>query len=382
MLEEKIMDTLNKIEYGFKDELGNNILLTNPKKWDEEIYDFYYLQTPEELLNTKCGVCYEQVELERKLFAEYGINVKTYFICTYDGENVPSHTFLTFTKEGYYYWFEHSWGEFKGIHKYKTEKELLLDVKDKFISSNPSSESAYTLVYLYETPKFHINCKEFYAHCEKGKLIKLNEPLYFYHVVDKNANLSIGLLSLQYMYDNKMYDLFDKNAEKYKSRITNSWNIEKYKGREESSLTREEIIDALNIFRGNYGSSYIYFFKFPPYKSLGKKIEELLKVKDIYRININDENVQKITKEIFYGFNGSNSDNKILNRKYYETITKEEYFKNYDDTLIMNFSKLNHISIAFENNYCPIKYLEKCKKSWKLIQGFFSSKPDFLCHRY
>ena len=53
--------------------------------------------------------------------------------------------------------------------------------------------------------------------------LKINEimneddkPLYFYHLVDKNADMSKGIISLQYMYDNKMDDLFDKNIIKYK----------------------------------------------------------------------------------------------------------------------------------------------------------------------
>lgn len=78
-----------------------------------------------------------------------------------------------------------------------------------------------------------------------------NKSLYFYHLVNKDADMENGIISLKYMYDNEMYDLFDKNVLKYKDRIINDWNIEKYKGR--NNLTREEYIDALNIFRGMYG---------------------------------------------------------------------------------------------------------------------------------
>lgn len=359
MIEQKIMKIMDQIEYSFLDEHGNNIINTNPKKWDEEFYDFYYLLTPDELLKNKYGVCWDQVELERSLFEAKNIKVQTYFICTYDEDNLPSHTFLTYEKDKEFYWFEHSWNIYKGIHKYKTKKELLLDVKNKFINSHSTSQKAYTLIYEYQKPKYHINCLEFYKYCENEKLIKLNEPLYFYHVVSKNANLSLGLLSVQYMYDNKLFDLFDKNTNKYKNRIVTSWNIKKYQNKNEDNLTREEILDALNIFRGKYGTRYIYFFKFPPYEELGPKIKELLQVKDIYRININDEEVQKNIKDIFYGYDESNSDNVLLDKKYYEKVTREKYFSKYDDNLTINFSKLNHISIAFNNNYCPIEYLEK-----------------------
>ena len=75
--------------------------------------------------------------------------------------------------------------------------------------------------------------------------LKINEimneddkPLYFYHLVDKNADMSKGIISLQYMYDNKMDDLFDKNIIKYKDRIINDWNIEKYKGKEKKKQKR------------------------------------------------------------------------------------------------------------------------------------------------
>lgn len=186
-----------------------------------------------------------------------------------------------------------------------------------------------------------------------------NKPLYFYHVINKDINIEEGLISLQYMYDNKKFKLFDKYSSKYRERIVSKWNINKYVGRNPDSLTREEIIDALNIFRGENGSNYIYFFRYPPYKELGRKMEELLNVKDVYEIDINDEEVKKEILDISFGFNMSNTDNFKLDKVYYENITKEEYFKNYNDAIPMNFSTLNHIGIAFKDGICPIKLLKK-----------------------
>lgn len=54
----KIMDTLNNIEYGFKDKNGNNLI--NSEIWDKEFHNFYYLLSPEELLDSKCGVCWHK----------------------------------------------------------------------------------------------------------------------------------------------------------------------------------------------------------------------------------------------------------------------------------------------------------------------------------
>lgn len=55
----------------------------------------------------------------------------------------------------------------------------------------------------------------------------------------------------------------------------------------------------------------------------------------------------------------SNSDNRLLDKQWYETISQEEYFSKYDDALLMNFSTLNHISISFKNGNCPLNFLEK-----------------------
>ncbi len=355
----KIMEMMDGISYGFPDKSGRNILKVNPKKYEDKFRDFYFLQTPEELMKSKCGVCFEQVELERKLFLENQITVQTFFICTYDATNLPSHTFLVYQEREKYYWFEHSWGEYKGIHDYSNLKELLLDVKIKFINSHEASKDAYTFVYQYDTPSNHLTCDAFYLFMETQTLMKLNKPLYFYHVLPKNADVTKGILSLQYMYDHKLYALFDKNVSKYKNRIVKDWCISKYKGRKKESLTREEILEALRIFRGENGASYLYFFRYPLERKLGNKIKSLLQEKDIYRLNINDEEVQQKMKDIFYGYEENNSDNKVLTKEYYKNVTKEEYFANYDDTLEMNFSKLNHIAIAFINNFCPIEFLEK-----------------------
>lgn len=352
------MQIMNDIEYGFKDQNNHNIKDTNPKKWDKEFNNFYYLQTPNELLKSKCGVCWDQVELERQLFQDNNIQCETYFIYTIDNNDLPSHTFLTYKHNHKYYWFEHSWGIHQGIHEYENKLSLLLDVKTKFKQEhNYLSPNSFIYIYEYQKPKYHITCEEFYQYIETQKLIKTNQPLYFYHLVDKSANLSPGLLSLQYMYDHQMNDLFTKNTSKYQNRITSTWNIKKYQGK--NTLTNEEYLDALNIFRGQYGSNYIYFFRYPPFKTLGQKIQELAKYKNIYRINLNDEKLQKHTVDIFYGYDMSNSDNKLLDKSYYENISKQDYFAKYDDTLPMNFQTLNHIGIAFKDGYCPLEFLEE-----------------------
>ena len=170
----EIMNIMNKIEYGFKDKDGNNIIDYDPKKWKEEFNIFYHLQTPEVLLETKCGVCWDQVELERKLFMDENINVKTYFVFISDNDMLPSHTFLTYEDNHKYYWFEHSWNKHKGIHEYNSESDLLLDVVKLFKDDHKNvSDDAKIYLYEYQKPKSHISCDEFYKYIETQKNIEL-----------------------------------------------------------------------------------------------------------------------------------------------------------------------------------------------------------------
>ena len=171
----EIMNIMDTIEYGFKDENNQNIINTNQQKWDDEFENFYYLQKPEELLNTKCGVCWDQVELERKLFEEKKITCKSFFMYILSNKNLPSHTFITFKMNDKVYWFEHSWGKYKGIHEYINEEELLKDIINKFREDHLEVNTNDKLyLYEYKKPKYHISCDEFYKYIETQKIINTN----------------------------------------------------------------------------------------------------------------------------------------------------------------------------------------------------------------
>lgn len=167
----EIMAVMNEIEYGFPDDKGNNIMTTDFERWDNSFCDFYFLQSPEELQVSKLGVCWDQVELERRLFQSRGIETESYFICAYNGEEKPSHTILVFKFGENFYWFEHSWGDYKGIHKYSNKSELISDVVDKFMESNNITQDGITKVVKYSQPKNHIKCEEFYEFCGEFRTI-------------------------------------------------------------------------------------------------------------------------------------------------------------------------------------------------------------------
>ena len=166
------MDLLGDIEYGWVDK--NN---TKHKLVDESYSDNYILQSPNEIIKNKIGVCWDQVELERYYFKGNDWNVKTYFLVHYDGDKCPTHTFLTFEKDNKYYWFEHSWERFRGIHEYKSLKELLFDIRNKFIKYELDNDyvSENLVLHEYVKPKYHISVQEFYNHCDNGIYIDFEE---------------------------------------------------------------------------------------------------------------------------------------------------------------------------------------------------------------
>lgn len=168
----EIMNLMEDIQYGWIDKNNNTYQLV-----DQKFSHDYILQSPKEVLKNKIGVCWDQVELERYYFKGNDWNVKTFFLVHYDNAKCPTHTFLTFEKDNKYYWFEHSWEKFKGIHEYKTMKELLLDVKNKFIKNelNNNYVSNNLVMCEYKKPKFNISVQEFYTHCEHGKYIDFSE---------------------------------------------------------------------------------------------------------------------------------------------------------------------------------------------------------------
>lgn len=169
--EEEIFRLMSDIEYGWVDRNNNHY------RNSEDLFSLNYrLQSPKEIIENKIGVCWDQVELERYYFDSANLNIKTYFICHYDNDKCPSHTFLTFEKDNNFYWFEHSWEKFRGIHKYNSLKELLIDIRKKFIKTELKNKynKDNLMIYEYNKPKFNISCIDFCKHCENGKNINID----------------------------------------------------------------------------------------------------------------------------------------------------------------------------------------------------------------
>ena len=165
----QIMSIMKKISYGFVDR-DNGIHRT----LKDDIENLFKLQTPDELMESKVGICWDQVELERDLFSSSGYSCNS-FVVVYMGNNkLKNHTFLIYQDRGLYYWFEHAWEKMEGIHVFKTPEEIIEKVKENFIKEELHNDCIEEELHFftYSKPKFGISCREFITHFLSSKEIK------------------------------------------------------------------------------------------------------------------------------------------------------------------------------------------------------------------
>lgn len=162
---ENTLKKMNEINYGFVVD-GKNIY-PESDNWDKDFSKKYYLQMPEELLNSKYGVCWDQVELERYYLENENIKCESYFMIGYDQKIFPTHTFIVVYYNNKIYWLEHSWEPNRGIYEFNTLEDLLKFVKEKFVSSYKLDNDIIT-IYKYDKPLKNYNCNEYINYCESG----------------------------------------------------------------------------------------------------------------------------------------------------------------------------------------------------------------------
>ena len=158
----------NNITYGFIGKNGKKYQNFSSEEWFEE----GIVQNGEEVLKSKIGTCYDQVELERLWFGNHHFEVKTIFIWfEVDYENdYPTHTFLVYKNNHKWYWFEHAFEPYRGIHEFDSLEETINTVISKqleyAISIGIAKESDKKLIKSYEYTKIiePLTIEEFINH--------------------------------------------------------------------------------------------------------------------------------------------------------------------------------------------------------------------------
>ncbi len=161
---------MSQIQYGWVDSDGG-------KHTDMAHYaEKYMLQMPDQLIESRLGVCWDQVELQRKLFADAGITTHSFFIVLYDENKCPTHTFILFEHDNKTFWYEHAWAAMRGLHEYSNLKAAISDIRNKFIENELGGkyDSQNLVIYEYDAPKENLSCLGFYKHCENGKQIQID----------------------------------------------------------------------------------------------------------------------------------------------------------------------------------------------------------------
>lgn len=174
---EDLLAWMDCIQYGWIDKSGK-VQGTGDEDDEEEFYDQYRLQMPNELIKSKVGVCWDQAELERDWFNQM-LDKYVYaflYLELQDGESCPTHTCIIYKERGEakeVYWFEHSWYNYRGIHKYKDLKTCIKDIVKKHRDASNDTESDVLLTRVGYPDKWSEckTCSEYMDHCRRGDKI-------------------------------------------------------------------------------------------------------------------------------------------------------------------------------------------------------------------
>ncbi len=170
------------ITYGFVGKNGKRYTDRFSDDWNDW-YDECFVQSGEEVLNSRIGTCWDQVELERLWFEQKGFIIHTFFMLfEVNKENeYPTHTFLIYENDSKFYWFENSFESERGIHEFSSLDDAVERVKSKQIEytrinyDNVTDDNMNSLVvYEYSKPGRNLNVDEYLNHVTNTKYIKSN----------------------------------------------------------------------------------------------------------------------------------------------------------------------------------------------------------------
>jgi len=129
----QFLKELDEIEYGWIDSDGKKYNETNEEDDSEgnTWWKTYFVMSPEEVMKHKIGTCIDQTILAKKWFDEElpSITSKIVWVENYNNND---HMLLVFKIDGEWYWFEHAWGDKKGVHGgFKSIQEIIDEVVPK-----------------------------------------------------------------------------------------------------------------------------------------------------------------------------------------------------------------------------------------------------------
>lgn len=171
----ELLNFMSNINYGY---LGKDGHIYHYDSFDSNFYNMYILENSTELLNNLCGNCFDQVEFEREWFLKNKYEIKTIFeMVKLDYDNIyPTHSFLAYKDNDYWYWFENADFNNRGIHKFTTLDDLINYQYSKYVdflkTFNISNEEIKKIVIMeFDKPKEHISFSKYLEHVTNSKSI-------------------------------------------------------------------------------------------------------------------------------------------------------------------------------------------------------------------
>lgn len=139
-----------------------------------DFWDDYKSLSVSEFEKYKIGVCWDFVHYEAKWFKEHGYKYETYYVEAEDKDNdLPTHSFLVFylPNSSKVYYFESSWGRYKGIEEFNNISTLLQTITKRHVEENEADlKSAFYVKYDASSSSLeHIGCGEYMKKASKGK---------------------------------------------------------------------------------------------------------------------------------------------------------------------------------------------------------------------
>lgn len=165
---ERLLKLMKTIKYGWVGYDGEKHEKIG-KKFAEE----YRLQLKSDLLSTKLGVCWDQVEYEAWVLGDT-CEFKRIAFVYYGEKEMPSHTFIVVHENNDWFWLEHAWGRKAGVYKFGSLEELLKAAMKDWIKDFPlpdDYDKDRIAIYDYPEPLMNLSSDEFYRHLETGKKI-------------------------------------------------------------------------------------------------------------------------------------------------------------------------------------------------------------------
>lgn len=113
------------ISYGYIGKNNRRTYTPEDSDFDSAFSKEYYLQTPEEFLTSKHGVCWDSAELARHWFSQKNHEFKMFFMTFVKSRIRLTHTFLAYKKADSWCWFESTIPNNKGIYQFSNLNDLI-----------------------------------------------------------------------------------------------------------------------------------------------------------------------------------------------------------------------------------------------------------------